>query len=218
MVIIYKKRKNIHFRLQFNWFWCIVFERYIAHYGLHKILCARIYSCRISDICMKEDLMYRQKCVLVNKLSQIRLSNLFFLSAWFFGSLTSLYIISFVPDSTLFLFRSILHNRTTLFGLILVQMLPLLMSCFTFWLRKPEFAYPVIFFKAFSFSYCLFGIFLLYDTAGWMMRWVILFSASCSILPLIWFWYRNFPRRGVSFNKDVCICTFIVILFCLVDY
>lgn len=162
--------------------------------------------------------MYRQKSVFLNKLSQVRLSNLFFLSAWLLGTFAGLYIVLSVPDHALVLFLSVLHSRATLLGLILVQTLPLTISCCAFWLKKAIFVYLVIFFKAFSFTYCVFGVFLFYNTAGWMMRWVTLFSASSSILPLIWFWYRNFPKRGVSFNKDMCICIFFVILSCLADY
>ncbi len=156
----------------------------------------------------------------VGKLSsgQLRLSPILFWIVWTFGLLSGLYVVSESNDSARSVFLLFLSSRSTLVGLILTQMFPLVFSCFIFWLSKPNLIHLVIFIKAFLFAYCAFGIVLAYGTAGWMIRWIILFSSSCSTLPLLWFWCRNFTKKGESYCQDLLVCAFSLILICVFDY
>ncbi len=149
---------------------------------------------------------------------QLRFSMIAFWIIWVCGLLSGLYVVSMSDDSAYCVFRLFLYSQSTLFGLLLTQMLPLAFTCFIFWLSKPCLTSLFVYIKAFLFAYCAFGIVLAYGTAGWMIRWIILFSSSCSTLPLLWFWCRNFTKKGESYCQDLLVCAFSLILICVFDY
>jgi hypothetical protein len=144
---------------------------------------------------------------------------LFFLSAvWIFGLLAGLCSISVSPASVFYVMYSPLNNALTLTGLLLTQTFPLIISCIIYRSEKLFLILPVVFLKAFSFLYCTLGVVIAYADAGWMMRYLILFSDSCVVVLLLWFWIRNFTGREVCFFRDFLICLSTVIVICLVDY
>lgn len=77
---------------------------------------------------------------------------------------------------------------------------------------------PLCFIKGFLFSFVSAGIFRQFGSAGWLFRYLLLFS-DCITLPLLYlFWIRNLsyfkPVRGC---EAIFIATFVFLVWS-VDY
>ena len=62
------------------------------------------------------------------------------------------------------------------------------------------------FFKAFSLGYCISGVCILYGSAGWLVRLLLLFSSTVSAPVLYWFWLRHISGAKKHLWLDFMIC------------
>ncbi len=89
------------------------------------------------------------------------------------------------------LMRSALCSDVSIFRLLCVILLPFLFSAFAVYFSKPRVLYLIAFLKAFLFAFVSAGITLAFGSAGWLVRWLVMFS-DCLSLPLLWlYWQRN---------------------------
>jgi hypothetical protein len=162
--------------------------------------------------------MYQVKCILLHVFNKLRSPIFFICVFWISGLVTGLYAASNAPASVFPLVRSLLYHRTSIISLTLVIFFPIFVSCIAYWLDKSYCIFPIAFLKAFSYAYCTFNVVLAYGDAGWMMRWIILFSDSCFVVLLLWFWIRNFSKGSVSFKFNLLVCCVLSTIICLFDY
>ena len=146
-----------------------------------------------------------------------RKRKLFLASVWICG----LYFGSFAAsqDSALVsLMRTAAQTRVSIVSLLPVLLLPFLISAFAVSISKPWLIIPVCFVKAFSFGFQVGGIAAAFGNAGWLARILLLFSASCSVPVLYWFWLRHFSGRCRSAVwRDFGICAGIILLIGILD-
>ena len=162
--------------------------------------------------------MFRLKRILFHYFSQPELPVIALVVFWVSGLFAGLYTVSDLPGSVLPLVHSILYRPTSIAGIILVQLFPLFLSLIACRLHRPYLIIPVAFFKAFSFAYCAFGIILAFGDAGWMMRWLFLFSDSIMVVFLLWFWIRSFSENRKFWIIDLIICLSASTFLFVVDY
>ena len=137
---------------------------------------------------------------------------------WLIGLLSSLY---FTLETTAFssaLMRSVTEDRLSIIGLFLMLTFPFLISAVLLRFTRPLWILPVVFFKAFIYSCCLYGLTFAYGDAGWLVRWLLLFSDSCVVVLLLWFWLRNASGDLVTYKSDLLLCCFLSVLIIGVDY
>jgi hypothetical protein len=158
--------------------------------------------------------LIRQNFVLTHYFSRLNASSFILFLFWSFGMLTGLYVISNATATVLPVIYLSYAVRPTLFSLILTQTLPLLLSCVVCWLGKPTLILPIVFTKAFTFAICTFGVIMAYGDAGWLVRWIILLSDSCSVVFLLWFCLRRLSSRSTSLFNDLLICYIAIVVIC----
>ena len=116
-----------------------------------------------------------------------------------------------------YLNAAITHNFS-FFGFTFAHALPLVLSILIVRFRRIYFLYILAAFKAFSFSFCLCAIGYCFGSAGWLIRFLLLFSDSCILPCLIWLWLRCFSRKCIAFKKDLTACIGITVLVGFIDY
>lgn len=116
------------------------------------------------------------------------------------------------------LMRAFTLERVSIVGLVLVTILPLILSAAAYRLSVPYFILPIAFIKAFLFSFCACALALVYTDAGWLARWLYIFSDSLMVIFLLWFWVRNIPNVKGSVQKDFVICLIAASLLISIDY
>ena len=116
----------------------------------------------------------------------------FFLACfWLSGILCGVLAFLSAGRTLVSLMRSTLLVPVSIVGMLCVTILPFLLSAFAVSLSKPVFLLPICFGKAFLFAFVSIGILQAFGSAGWMFRWILLFS-DCVCVPLLyWFWLRH---------------------------
>ncbi len=74
--------------------------------------------------------------------------------------------------------------KPSIISLLGISILPFFLCAIAFMNQTPAFALPVVFLKAFLFTYIGIGIYGAFSDCGWMIRLLFLFSESVS-LPLL---------------------------------
>lgn len=137
---------------------------------------------------------------------------------WLTGLLAGLYFTSSTTAYSTSLMRSVCQDRLSIVGLFLVLTFPLLISAVLLRFFKPVWILPLVISKAFTYSFCLNAIMLAFGDAGWLTRWLLLFSDSCIVVLLLWFWLRNSSGTSIDCKSDLVLCSILSALIIAVDY
>ncbi len=138
--------------------------------------------------------------------------------AWGIGLLAGIYIAYNAPATTLSMMRMCYFPRVSIIGFVLILTFPLILSVIAIRLHIPFMCYFIALLKAFCFSYSTGCIIILYGSAGWLVRWLLIFSDSCTVVVLFWFWFRYVSGDREVGKRDVVICILLTILICCADY
>jgi len=95
-----------------------------------------------------------------------------------------------------------------------VALLPLLCSTLASFIACPKLIIAIAFIKAFLYAYIGIGVFLSCNTAGWLIRMLIMFSDTL-ILPLLWWYWIKIlvDQRIFAFTAAAVIPALAIICF-----
>lgn len=135
---------------------------------------------------------------------------------WFIGLLAGYTVATRISLSVLM--RTFSLERVSFLGLVLATIFPLAISAAALRSSAPLLILPIAFIKAFTFSFCASALSVVYADAGWLARWLYIFSDSIMVIFLLWFWVRNITKNTVIFRKDFASCLFAASLLVCIDY
>ena len=136
---------------------------------------------------------------------------------WVLGILLGLCLSSSLTEDSHSLVRTLLNSRVSTVGLITNLLLYVILSAIAWKLKLPAIYILLAFTKALSYGFCICSIGYAFQGAGWLLRWLYLFSDSCSSALLLWFWYRNISLPSDRSAKDLYISGIITITIALID-
>ena len=111
------------------------------------------------------------------------------------------------------LMRGILKDSMSIIGLLSVTFLPFLVSAFAVYICEPWLLYCVCFTKGLVFSFCSAAIMMAFGSAGWLFRWLLMFSELISLPFLYWFWQRHISsERGFSIAEFLSILCWLTLI------
>lgn len=101
-------------------------------------------------------------------------------------------------------------GQLSIVSLFLRTSLPFLLCAILVHMDKPGLLLPVCFCRAFFYAYVLCGVFAAYDGAGWLVRWLLLFSGTFGSVLLYAFAQRHVTGlRSVSLGElflwEICL-------------
>lgn len=118
----------------------------------------------------------------------------FFLAcSWLSGLACGILVYLSAGGLLVSLMRSTVYVPVSIVGLLCVTTLPFLFSALAVFLSKPGLLLPICFGKAFLLAFVSIGIFQAFGSAGWLLRWLLLFGDCASVPVLYWFWLRYLP-------------------------
>ena len=132
---------------------------------------------------------------------------------WVAGLLSGVYVFLSAGSSLDSVMRSALTGPVSIVGLLCVTIIPFLLSAFAVYISGPWLLLPVCFGDAFVFSFVSLGVTGCGGYAGWLIRWLLVFSASVSSPLLYLYWLRHLTgRRRFDYWETawvLCICALI---------
>lgn len=106
--------------------------------------------------------------------------------------------------SVLPLMRGTPYVPVSIVRLLCVNLLPFLLSALAVFLSSPMLVLLVCFSKAFVFFFVSLGLCQAFSSAGWLVRFLLLFSDCLSIPVLYFFWLRRIsPDHKNRFFEDI---------------
>ena len=162
--------------------------------------------------------MYRFERVSLYIGNRFSVHKLLLVSVWILGLFLGCYFASRIPADTVSLMRSVTDDRLSIVAIILVLILPLFMSAILLRITMPVLIFPLVLIKAFCFSFCSYGLVIAFADAGWLVRWLLVFSDSCIVVLLLWFWFRNIAGDRRTLKADLAVCSIASALIVFFDY
>jgi hypothetical protein len=108
--------------------------------------------------------------------------------------------------------------RISFWGLCVVLLIPLFVSFAAFYFDVPILILPIAFFKAFIFGFCSSIIVFAYGDAGWLVRFLLLFSDSAMLIVLCWYWLTHLNGERFRLKQDTFLCLCIALAIGIMDY
>ena len=96
--------------------------------------------------------------------------------------------------------------------LLVTATLPFLFSVVAVYLDSPRNLFWLCFLKAFCFAYVSCAVMTAFESAGWLIRWLLLFTDICSVAVLYCFWHRHItgvrsfsPGTAAIYQAVLCL-------------
>lgn len=142
----------------------------------------------------------------------------FLLFFWIFGCIVGIHLSHMCTDSFSSLMRSSDYSSVSIVRTIAVVFLPLLVSYISVYFNLPLVLFPTAFIYASLFSFVGAALYLHYLDAGWLVKWLMMFSSSCMSPVLLYFWIRNINGNREVLQKDMLLCSLYALFICSIDY
>lgn len=116
------------------------------------------------------------------------------------------------------LMHGILSGSVSIVSLLCVTVLPFLFSAFAVYICEPRLLYPICFGKAFLFSVVSMAVWISFGSAGWLVRWLLMFSDLVSLPLLYLFWLRHISGQRSFSGLEILLVASACMLIGSVDY
>ena len=148
-----------------------------------------------------------------------RISPTYFLTiCWISGLLLGTAYGYRADQSSLLLMRVATSSRTSIVGLLLILYFPLLFSAFAVYMNRPHWLVAVSFSKAFLFASCGSSLSVAFNSAAWLIRFLLQFSDICTLPFFYWFCMRNIAGHNDKTRLDLMICCVAIAIWGILDY
>lgn len=138
---------------------------------------------------------------------------LFLAFCWIAGLLSGTSACLAAGDSLNSLMRGAAARPVSIVSLLGVTMFPFLLSAFAVYISEPWLLLIVSFGDAFVLSFVSLGVMRCGGSAGWLVRWLLVFSASLASPLMYLYWLRHLTGRrrfdGLEAACVLCVCALI---------
>lgn len=111
---------------------------------------------------------------------------------WLFGILFGCFLSVTYFDSISSLMRIAFYQRVSIVGSLICVFLPMILSAWAVVKNRSCFVFLICFLKAVAFAFCSGLISELFGDAGWLVRFLFLFSDHFTLIILFVLWVRSF--------------------------
>lgn len=150
--------------------------------------------------------------------SAVRSPVVHLITAWITGLISGYCLCLLIECSVNSLMGSVVISRTSIVGLIIVLVIPMMISYFAVRYHLRYLIYLTAFFEALILGFCSSAVYLAYGNAGWLVRSLLLFSGSICSVAHIWLWLRQVSGKRRAFRVDFAVCMGVVALTGVLDY
>lgn len=138
---------------------------------------------------------------------------------WLISLLAGTYIATFAPTTSQSLMLTLVHSRMSIVSLTFVAILPFVLSAIILRFFSWPFLIPIVSIKAYCLGFVGSLVFISYPGAGWLMRWLLIFTDSVLVIMQLYLWIQcsvKHPKQRIDL-----ICTYIIwalVFVCLDHY
>ena len=101
--------------------------------------------------------------------------------------------------------------------IMFISVIPLVLSVLCVHFSLPVLLTPLAFLKAFCFSASSFRLLWTFGNAGWLLRFLLMFSDCALVVALLWFWLSHINGDKRHFIKNAVNCIKVMFVVGVVD-
>lgn len=120
------------------------------------------------------------------------------------------------------LYATLVCNVTTAptsFGVLLgIVLIPYSITAILINANRAELFHILCFEQAFSYGIITASIFFVYHSAYWIVDSTLLFTATITLISLMWFWLRNISCLSKSVSSEFTTCLLIALSASIIDH
>lgn len=128
-------------------------------------------------------------------------------SLWCLGLLFGI-LSSFACREDSYVILASIGKPASPFAVFLINGLPLAITAFALYRSIHFLLYPLFFLNAFCRAFCA-TLALMLGGGGWLIRFLFLFSGSCTSVLMWWLIFCHINERGNRFFHDVYLVSFL---------
>ncbi len=113
--------------------------------------------------------------------------------------------------------QSLVESRLSVVGFLASLIFPFLLSAIFFRMSLFGLAIPLIFGKAFSYSWCVCVLRICFADAGWLLSNLLVFSDSIVTVLLLWYCFRRLSQNDNRRQVDLLLCVVITLVIGCID-
>ena len=115
---------------------------------------------------------------------------LFLAFFWTFGLITGGMLFRYAGSDFVSQMPLAVSSQPSIFGLLISSLLPFLFSAYAVYIGSPRFLYGISFLKACGLGYVSFSVVSSFGSAGWLIRWLFLFTDISAAAVLYCYCHR----------------------------
>ena len=142
---------------------------------------------------------------------------LYFSLAWLVGLFAGAFFATQATTIHNSLTQSLSYSGLSVVGFLAGLSFPFLLSAIFFQMSLYGFLIPLIFGKAFSYSWCVCAILCSFFDAGWLVWHLLLFSDSIVTILLLWYWFRGLKEENNRRQVDLLLCLVFTLAIGCID-
>ena len=136
---------------------------------------------------------------------------------WVIGLVLGVLLCSLTPCDTAAILFGALYTKPSVFGLLLICVLPVVLAAISVCTSLFGFSYLVVFLSAVSRGFCGTAIYMAVGNAAWLLRPLLLFSTGCTSVLMWWLLLHADTGRRLSkrigFSLGLSCFVYIIELF-----
>ena len=146
-----------------------------------------------------------------------RISPLLLSLSWLFGMTLGCISCQKCQEQSVAMIHQNVSAIPSMVGAGSVVFLPVLLSAFAVSICEPCLLLVISTFKAFSFSFCAWGVCLAFGQSSWLVLFLFLFSDICLIPALYFYWLRHIRQGSSSGWSNGLLLVYALLIF-IADY
>ena len=132
--------------------------------------------------------------------------NFFLILLWGIGLVLGVMMCAFAPYDILDIFLGVIYTKSTAFFLFLICILPVLFAGLSVRMPFRVLSYLPVFLIAVSRGFCGTAIYIAVGHAAWLLRSLLLFSATCTSVLMWWILLQADTGSPVSKQVRLSFC------------
>ena len=144
-------------------------------------------------------------------------NTIFLAFSWIVGLYCGIELSCFAGNSFFSLMRGASSSSVSIVNLLLITLLPFLISGLIMYIRSTILMHLLCYIKGLTFGFVSAGFFSAWGSAGWLIRYFLMFSDFLSLVPLWWSWITAQIHSKTSF-RPVLIGTLIAGCIVCLDF
>lgn len=137
---------------------------------------------------------------------------------WISGLLCGFFLFLQAGAPVVSLMRRILLDSVSIVSLFSIRFIPFLFTAYAVFISEVRLVFPICFTRAMIYAYVSLGIYSAFDSAGWLIRILVLFGDSLCMVVLYTYWLRLLSGQKTKCFAETMGVFLGFLLVCIADF